>query len=100
MKVVNRNTIEIRNYSKEAEDMVAGLEKMQCYELYEIVCNKLKRTQTDTRLKELRAVREAIETKSGLDKYRLKKLRFGYNSSMAQFANAKDGNTRPNKKKV
>lgn len=89
-----------RNYDKEAREMIAGLPSNQLYELYEIVCNKLRVHQEETRAKELVAVRKAIENVPRLQPERLRACRRGFQSEMAQSARAKDGNTRPNKKKV
>lgn len=96
-----RNTYQdFRNYDKEAQDLIKNLGTNELYRLYEIVVEEQKRRVSDTRLKELMAVKEAIEKVKGLDTFRLTRTREGYRSSMAQDARAKDGNTRPNRKKA
>ena len=96
-KIQNRD---YRNYDKEAREMVSGLPSNQLYELYEIVCEKLRVHQEETRVKELIAVRTAIEAVPRLQPERLRATRRGYKSDMAQNARASDGSTRPNRKKV
>ena len=60
----------------------------------------MKRSQSDTRDKELTAVKKAIEGTRAIDKERLKRLYEGYRSSMAAGARPQDGFTKPAKKKV
>ena len=91
---------DFRNYKKEAQELINGLDSGKLYALYEIVINKQKKSQSDERRKELVAVQEAIDNVTRLDKARLRTIREGYKSSMAQDARATDGNTRPNRKKV
>ena len=91
--------IDDRNYLKEARELVKGLTTSQTYEMYEVVLNKLQRYQTETRQRELEAVKKAIEQTKGLDASRIHKIRKGY-GEMAQNANAKDGNTQKWKKKT
>ena len=79
--------------------LVKGLTTGQTYEMYEVVLNKLGRYQSETRQRELEAVKKAIETTKGLDGSRIHKIRKGY-GEMAQNANAKDGNTQKWKKKT
>ena len=67
--------------------------------MYEVVLNKLQRYQSETRQRELEAVKKAIEQTKGLDASRIHKIRKGY-GEMAQNANAKDGNTQKWKKKT
>lgn len=98
---MSRNDFQdFRNYEKEAEQLISGLSKNQIYELYEIVVQKQKSRQTDTRRKELEAVERVIESKRNLDEGRLRRIKHGYRSQMANDARAKDGNTRPNRKKA
>jgi hypothetical protein len=96
-KIQNKD---FRNYDKEAREMIKGLPSNQLYELYEIVCDKLRVHQEETRAKELIAVRKAIEAVPRLQPERLRAARRGYVTDMARDARAKDGNTRPNRKKV
>lgn len=91
--------IDDRNYLKEARELVKGLTTSQTYEMYEVVLNKLGRYQSETRQRELEAVKKAIETTKGLDASRIHKIRKGY-GAMAQDARAKDGNTQKWKKKT
>ena len=91
---------DFRNYDKEAREMIRGMPSNQLYELYEIVCEKLRVHQEDTRYKELAAVRSAIEAVPRLQTERLQATRKGHRSEMARDARASDGNTRPNRKKV
>jgi len=91
--------IDDRNYLKEARELIKPLDAGQIYELYEVVLNKLGRYQTETRQRELEAVKKAIEQTKGLDASRIHKIRKGY-GEMAQNAKAKDGNTQKWKKKT
>lgn len=91
---------DFRNYAKEAGDLVAGLSNSQCYAMYEAVLREQQRNQSDVRRKELAAVQAAIEVRKDLDQDRIAARKRGYKSSMAADARAKDGNARPNKKKV
>jgi len=91
--------IDDRNYLKEARELIKPLDAGQIYELYEVVLNKLQRYQTETRQRELEAVKKAIEQTKGLDGSRIHKIRKGY-GEMAQNARAKDGNTQKWKKKT
>lgn len=91
---------DFRNYDKEAREMVSELRGNELYRLYEIVVNQQQKRNTDIRDKELTAVKKAIESVPNIDKSRLQKLLTGYRSSMAADARAKDGNTKPNRKKV
>ena len=89
-----------RNYGKEARDLVSGLRGNQIYDMYEIVSNQLKRSNSKDRDNELKAVKLVIESIKDVDKYRLNRLWNGYKSEMAQTANPKDGNARVVKKKT
>lgn len=91
--------IDDRNYLKEARELIKPLDAGQIYELYELVLNKLGRYQTETRQRELEAVKKTIEQTKGLDSSRIHKIRKGY-GEMAQNARAKDGNTQKWKKKT
>jgi|TARA_B110000240_G_scaffold105569_1_gene119075 hypothetical protein len=97
-----RNAVHVddRNYKLEAENMVRPLGFSELYKLYEIVVAQMKRSQSDTRDKELTAVKKAIEGTRAIDKERLKRLYEGYRSSMAAGARPQDGFTKPAKKKV
>ena len=68
--------------------------------MYEIVIKKLQRGNSDTRDKELTAVRDAIEATRAIDTSRLRRLKYGFKSEMAATANPRDGFTKPAKKKV
>ncbi len=89
-----------RDYTREAYELIKGLSDNQCYYLYEIVLKKLKMSNSETRDKELKAVKHVIEKKTTIDIYRLRSIRDGYKSEMAQNARAKDGNARVSRKKV
>ena len=89
-----------RNYDGEAIGMVRPLSDGQCYSLYDIVLRKLKMSNSDTRDKELKAVKKAIETRKYIDVYRLQSIRTGFKGNMAQNARPKDGQTDVNRKKV
>lgn len=91
---------DFRNYDKEAREMISELRGNELYRMYEIVINQLQRSNSETRDKELAAVKKAIEGVPSIDKARLVQMVKGYRSSMAHNARAKDGNTRPNRKKV
>jgi hypothetical protein len=89
-----------RNYAAEARNLVAGLKGDQLYEMYKIVNSQLQRGNSETRDKELKAVKSAIEKVNGIDRHRLKHIITGYKSSMADGANPRDGHSKPNKKKA
>ena len=97
-----RNAVHVddRNYKLEAENMIRPLGFGEQYKLYEIVVAQLKRSQSETRDKELNAVKKAIEGTRAIDKERLKRLYEGYRSSMAAGARPQDGFTKPAKKKA
>ena len=90
---------EERNYIGDAKELVKGLDKVQLYELYEIVNDKLRQSNTLKREKELEAVKTVIEDIYGLDTDRLTRIRRG-RGEMAKDARARDGNTTVNRKKV
>ena len=81
---------DIRDYKGEAFALIRNLTKGQKYELYEIVNKKMKYSNTETRDKELRAVKFAIESTPSLDPVLLKRTREGYRSEMAHSANHND----------
>ena len=90
---------EERNYIGEAKELVKGLDKIQLYELYEIVNDKLRQSNTMKREKELEAVKSVIENIYGLDVDRLARIRRG-RGEMSKDARARDGQTTVNRKKV
>ena len=93
--------VDQRNYDAEARMLLKEVSGNQLYALYEIVVNKLKNhSQSDTRQKELEAVKSAIEKVHLVDIPRLTRIVRGYQSSMAQGAKGKDGATKPYRKKV
>jgi|TARA_B110000977_G_C10965891_1_gene450387 outer membrane protein assembly factor BamD (BamD/ComL family) len=89
-----------RNYALEAKNMVRPLSETQRYNLYKIVIDKLQESQSETRDKELKAVKYAIEHSPYMDQSRLQTMVRGYRSTMAQDARAQDGNRRPWRKQV
>jgi hypothetical protein len=89
-----------RDFVAEARDLIKGLKQRELYDLYEIVQKQKRRSQTPERDQELNAVEFVIDQTSGLDRSRLHRIRNGYTSSMAAEANARDGNTTVNRKKV
>ena len=95
-----QETEDNRNYKLEARDLVKGLRGNQLYEMYEIVTKALQRSNSETKDKELTAVKETIEAQRGIDTFRLGRILNGYKSSMAETARPQDGFTKPAKKKV
>lgn len=89
-----------RDFVAEAKDLIKGLSDNQLYSLYEIVQKQKRRSQTPERDQELNAVEYVIDQQRGLDKSRLFGIKQGYRSSMAAEANARDGNTTVNKRRV
>lgn len=67
----------VRNYDKEAKELVQGLNANQKYDLYEIVLQQLGRRNSDDRDRELQAVKHVIEMDRSLDRTRLKKMQTG-----------------------
>lgn len=69
-----------RDYAKEAKRLIGRINLNQKYEMYGIVTDKLKfRNQLDdVRIKELEAVKEAIEDFPNIDYPRLMKIAKGY----------------------
>ena len=91
--------VDYRNYDAEATELLKEVKGNQLYSLYEIVTNQLQRSSSDTRRKELEAVKKAIETSKNVDVDRLRRIVQGYRTSMAADARATDGNTRIQRKK-
>lgn len=91
--------VDYRNYDAEATELLKEVKGNQIYTLYEIVTNQLKRSSSDTKRKELEAVKKAIETSKNVDEGRLAHIVRGYSTSMAADANARDGNTTVQRKK-
>ena len=89
-----------RKYDEEARNLIRPLGTERKYELYEIVLKKQKWSNSPTRDLELAAVVKAIESASGIESYRLDKIKNGYRSEMAATARPKDGFTKPAKKKA
>lgn len=89
-----------RDYDKEAKNLIKDLSTGEIYRLLEIVVDQKKGRCSDKRRKELDAVENAICGLDKLDKFRINRIINGYRSEMAQSARAKDGQTRPNKRKV
>ena len=89
-----------RKYDDEARNLIRPLSTERKYELYDIVLKKQKWSNSPTRDLELAAVVKAIESASGIESYRLDKIKNGYRSEMAATARPKDGFTKPAKKKA
>ena len=89
-----------RKYDEEARNLIRALGTERKYELYDIVLKKQKWSNSPTRDLELVAVVKAIESASGVDQYRLSRIKNGFKSEMAATARPKDGFTKPAKKKV
>lgn len=89
-----------RNYIAEAKDLIKGLKFGQLYELYQIVSNNLKRSNSAERDKELLAVKSVIESVKGIDEFRLASIWNGYKSEMAATAKPKDGAKKADRKRV
>ena len=89
-----------RNYIAEAKDLIKGLKPGQLYDLYQIVSNNLKRSNSAERDNELLAVKQVIENVKGIDEFRLDSIWNGYKSEMAATAKPKDGAKKPSRKKV
>lgn len=91
--------VDYRNYDAEATELLKEVKGNQIYSLYEIVTNQLQRSASDTKRKELEAVKKAIEKSKNVDIDRLAQIVRGYRTSMASDARASDGNTRIQRKK-
>lgn len=87
--------IDVRNYAAEAIDLVKGLKGNQLYEMYDIVTNKLKQSNSPTRDKELQAVKTTIELDPRSDYYKLRFIITGYQSEMAENGKPSDGYSKP-----
>ena len=89
-----------RNYIGDARSLVKDLDKGQKYEMYEIVCGKLRsHSHGEKRTKEFEAIKKVLESDTSLEKTRLKKCREG-RSAMAEESTPRDGQTTVNRKKV
>lgn len=89
-----------RNYHGDAVKIVKELDKYQKYELYEIVCKKLRESSHgEKREKEFKALKSVLEKDKSLDTSRLHKARQG-RSEMADDARSRDGQTTVIRKKV
>jgi len=89
-----------RNYIGDAKALIKGLDKVQRYELYEIVCTKLRESSHgEKREKELNAVKSVLEKDKSLDQSKLNRVRRG-RSEMSKDARSRDGQTTVNRKKV
>ena len=88
-----------RNYLREAEQLVKGLSVKELYKLFEIVIEEQRGFQKPERRKELDAVMEVIKRHPMTEEGIISRLERGP-SEMARTARAKDGQTRPNRKKV
>jgi hypothetical protein len=95
-----KQNVDNRNYAAEAKNLLKQVRGDQLYDLYQIVDDQLKRNASETRVKELKAVKSAIEASPNIDDMRLKKVIKGYGSSMAADAMPRDGYTKPNKRRV
>lgn len=89
-----------RDFATEARNLIRGLRGSDLYHLYEIVIERLKRSNNETRDCELNAVKTEIERDRTLDESRLTSIKRGYKSEMAANAKPADGYTAPAKKKV
>ena len=88
-----------RNYIGEAHGLVKKLSKQQRYELYEICCDKMTLGISETRERELLAVREVLESHKDLDRSVLAKMKRG-RSEMSKDARERDGRTSVHRRKV
>tara|TARA_R110000796_G_scaffold40802_3_gene100989 strand:- start:1200 stop:1499 length:300 start_codon:yes stop_codon:yes gene_type:complete len=92
--------VDNRNYAAEAKDLLKQVKGSQLYDLYKIVTDQLKHNISETREKELKAVKKAVETSPFIDISRLNKVVRGYGSSMAEEATPKSGVTKQHKRRV
>lgn len=99
-KYREKNYVDTRNYHGEAQELIKGLSTNQLHDLYEICFKKSQLANSETRDKELKAVMAAIESSRSADKSSLHRIKNGYRSEMAATANARDGSSKPNRKKV
>jgi len=92
---------EERNYHGDALKLIKGLDKLQLYELYEIVTEKLNYGSTPRRENELLAVKKVIEDQKGLDPQRLQRIRRGRSDMAKEGARGeKAGRTTVHRKKM
>ena len=87
--------IENRNYDQEARELIKPLSLSQQYELYGIAHKQTQRSCSEKRMKELVAVKKAIEKSPMIDKYRLEFILNGYKTEMAAQGKPKDGAKKP-----
>lgn len=87
--------VEDRNYDQEARELIKPLSLSQRYELYGIAHKQTQRSCSDKRMKELVAVKKAIEKSPMIDKYRLDFILNGYKTEMAAQGKPKDGAKKP-----
>ena len=89
-----------RNYDQEARELIKPLSLTQRYELYGIAHKQTQRSCSDSRMKELKAVKKAIENSHLIDKYKLSFIVNGYKSEMAAKGKPKDGSKTPWRKQT
>jgi hypothetical protein len=87
--------VEDRNYDQEARELIKPLSLSQQYELYGIAHKQTQRSCSDKRMKELVAVKKAIESSPMIDKYKLNFILNGYKTEMAAQGKPKDGAKKP-----
>lgn len=87
--------VENRNYDQEARELIKPLSLSQRYELYGIAHKQTQRSCSEKRMKELVAVKKAIEKSPMIDKYRLDFILNGYKTEMAAQGKPKDGAKKP-----
>jgi hypothetical protein len=87
--------VEDRNYDQEARELIKPLSLSQQYELYGIAHKQTQRSCSDKRMKELVAVKKAIEGSPMIDKYKLNFILNGYKTEMAAQGKPKDGAKKP-----
>ena len=89
-----------RNYELEAKELINGLSMNQRYEMYRIVNKEKKKHCSPERLKELMAVKKAIEATKNIATYKLNFILNGYRSEMAQNGRPQDGAKKPWRKQT
>ena len=87
--------VEDRNYDQEARELIKPLSLSQQYELYGIAHKQTQRSCSDKRMKELVAVKKAIESSPMIDKYKLNLILNGKKTEMAAQGKPKDGAKKP-----
>jgi len=90
----------IRNFDKEARELLIGLNERQLYELFQIAHRQSQKQCSEERDKELTAVKKAIRETKDIQSYRLDRIMNGYVSEMAQTGRPKDGQFTPHRKKT